>query len=78
MVENLQYVTFNIIKMEYLQSFNEELFGIDLSKIKKAAFDYHATKDCRKVILTIDKALLSKVVNELKLLKVNIFEISLL
>lgn len=48
---------------------NEEFLGIDLKKIKKAAFDYHSTKECRQAMLEIKMSLLDSVVKEVLSLK---------
>jgi hypothetical protein len=46
-------------------SFNEEFLGIDIKKIKKAAYDFHKTKECRILFSGIDKKILDDSTKEI-------------
>jgi hypothetical protein len=50
-------------------SINEELFGIDLKKIKATALEYTSTKEYKSLLLSLDKSLLSSVANEINKIK---------
>lgn len=48
------------------ESFNESFLGINISKIKKEAYKYHSTKECRKAMAEIDISTLNSAAKEVQ------------
>lgn len=57
------------MKLNHLNTFNESFLSIDIKDIKKKAYEFHKTKECRLAMSEIDIELLNSSIKEINNLK---------